>query len=273
MSNLNPTSNQEVSNLFSGASGSIGSSVNKNSNAVAKGNASIGGYDDIVQRRKDNSSIAKLDNNLRSLLLGKKKTSTTTTINSTKDKRIAKTSKDNFLKEWKRHCTSAHDTLIFLSRQRGDSDSNTNDNNNNFILQPNEICKEYFSIDIDSEIIGDVVEALYLLVTMTNETTSLPSNSDEAICSASNVEADVSSNCNELAMTGLFSSQLDNISFIRNWLNALTSCGRFELNVSFLMPDEQMKLKKIVNFLKELNESSKDILLIELLLQYDFLLK
>jgi len=245
-----------VSNLFSGASGSIGSSVNKSSNAIT--NASIGGFDDIVQRRKDNSSIAKLDDNLQSLLLGKKKT---TTIDSTKDKRIANTSKDIFLKEWKRHCTSAHDTLIFLSRQRDKNADNTNDNNK-FILQPNEICKEYFSVDIDSEIIGDVVEALYLLVTMTNETTSLPTNSDEG-----------SSSCNALAMTGLFSSQHDTTSFIRNWLNALTSCGRFELSVSFLMPDEQTRLKKIVNFLKESNESRKDILLIELLLQYDAILK
>ena len=152
--------------------------------------------------------------------------------------------------------------MIFLSRQRDKNADNTNDNNNKFILQPNEICKEYFSVDIDSEIIGDVVEALYLLVTMTNETTSLPTNSDEG-----------SSSCNALAMTGLFSSQLDNISFIRNWLDALTSCGRFELSVSFLMPDEQTKLKKIVNFLKESNESNKDILLIELLLQYDAILK
>lgn len=237
-----------MSNLFSGASGSIESSVNKSSNAIAKGNASIGGFDDIVQRRKDNSSIAKLDDNLQSLLLGKKKTSTTS-IDSTKDKRSVCTSKDIFLKEWKRHCTSAHDTLIFLSRQRDKNADDTNDNNNKFILQPNEICKEYFSVDIDSDIIGDVVEALYLLVTMTNETTSLPTNSDEG-----------SSSCNALAMTGLFSSQLDNISFIRNWLDALTSCGRFELSVSFLMPDEQMKLKKIVNFLKESNESSNDAL-------------
>lgn len=256
MSELKATSNREVSNLFSGTSGSIGS-VNKSSNAIT--NDSIGGFDDIVQRRKDNSSIAKLDDNLQSLLLGKKKT---ITIDSTKDKRTAKTSKDIFLKEWKRHCTSAHDTLIFLSRQRDKNADDTNDNNNKFILQPNEICKEYFSVDIDSEIIGDVVEALYLLVTMTNETTSLPTNSDEG-----------SSSCNALAMTGLFSSQLDNISFIRNWLDALTSCGRFELSVSFLMPDEQTKLKKIVNFLKESNESSKDILLIELLLQYDAILK
>ena len=176
MSQLKSTSSREVSNLFNGASGSIESS-NKSNNAIAKGNASIGGFDDIVQRRKDNGSVAKLDDNLQSLLLGKKKT----IINSTKDKRSANTSKDIFLKEWKRHCTSAHDTLIFLSRQRRDNTvfDDTNDNNNQFILQPNEICKEYFSIDIDSEIIGDVVEALYLLVTMTNATTSLPSNSDD----------------------------------------------------------------------------------------------
>ena len=84
-----------MSNLFSGTSGSIGS-VNISSNAIT--NASIGGFDDIVQRRKDNSSIAKLDDNLQSLLLGKKKTSTIT-IDSTKDKRSAKTSKDIFLEE------------------------------------------------------------------------------------------------------------------------------------------------------------------------------
>ena len=105
MSQLKPTSNREVSNLFSGTSGSIGS-VNKSSNAIT--NASIGGFDDIVQRRKDNSSIAKLDDNLQSLLLGKKKTSTIT-IDSTKDKRSAKTSKDIFLKEWKRYSGGTKD--------------------------------------------------------------------------------------------------------------------------------------------------------------------
>lgn len=243
----------------------------------------IGGFDDIIQRRKEDAfsnasstskSIKNLDKNLQSLLLGNV---ATTSKSNAGNNQIAKTSRaaHDFLKEWKRHCTTAKDTLEFLTMRYG----STNDDNTELLLQPDVICKEYFSTDIDSEILGDVVEALHLLVNMKEIVDLPPANSgdddDDENCTSSNiVNAGTDKSCIDAsAMTDLFSSsQIDAISFVHNWLNALASCGRFELSVSFLMPDEQTKLKEICNFLKTMNKETNDSI-DELLLRYDTLLK
>ncbi|MFN9960601.1 MAG: hypothetical protein ACK55I_46560, partial [bacterium] len=74
-----------------------------------------------------------------------------------------------------------------------------------FIVDPKVVCKEYFSAEIDSDVMGDIVEALHLLVTM--------SVSEKA----------------ELLMETSVST------FIHNWLKPLQSCGRFELSLSFFI--------------------------------------
>ena len=250
---MKPTSGRDVSNLF-GATGSIScSSRSKNEGDNAA--TTIGGFDDIIQRRKEDAfvnasstskSIKNLDMNLQSLLLGN--VATTSKSNAANNQKV-KTSRaaHDFLKEWKRHCTTAKDTLAFLTMR----DGSTNDDTAELLLQPDVICKEYFSTDIDSEILGDVVEALHLLVTM-KEIVDLPlakSGDDDENCTSLNINNAVTDNSfiDASAMMDICSSsQKEAISFVHNWLKALASCGRVELSVSFLMPDEQKKLKEII---------------------------
>ena len=278
---MKPTSGREVSNLFNGAATGSISSSSRSKNEGDNTSTTIGGFDDIIQRRKEDAfsnasstskSIKNLDKNLQSLLLGNV---ATTSKSNAANNQIAKTSRaaHDFLKEWKRHCTTAKDTLAFLTMR----DGSTNDDNTELLLQPDVICKEYFSTDIDSEILGDVVEALHLLVNMkeTVHLSSADSGDDDEYCTLSNINnAGTDKSCIDAsAMTDLFSSsQKDAISFVHNWLKALASCGRFELSVSFLMPDEQTKLKEICNFLKTMNKETDDSI-DELLLRYDTLLK
>ena len=278
---MKPTSGREVSNLFNGAATGSISSSSRSKNEDDNTATTIGGFDDIIQRRKEDAfsnasstskSIKNLDKNLQSLLLGNV---ATTSKSNAGNNQIAKTSRaaHDFLKEWKRHCTTAKDTLAFLTMR----DGSTNDDNTELLLQPDVICKEYFSTDIDSEILGDVVEALHLLVNMkeTVHLSSADSGDDDEYCTLSNINnAGTDKSCIDAsAMTDLFSSsQKDAISFVHNWLKALASCGRFELSVSFLMPDEQTKLKEVCNSLKTMNKETDDSI-DELLLRYDTLLK
>jgi len=257
VSQLKPTSGRDVSNLFSGASGSIASSSGSNakSKKIQGGQATMGGFDDIIQRRK-NASNPSTSMNFKSLSFGKTeksrgKGSTYTT----------KTSREayDFLREWKQHCTTPKDTLSFLTR--------IEDTNDQLILQPDAICKEYFSTDIDSDILGDIVEALHLLVCM-NKNHDPPSAIPNENGSASNNITESTDKCPEaLGMAELSSSEANVLSFTHSWLKALTSCGRFGLSISFLIPDQQLKLKEIFSLLQKSDggEGSID----ELLLHYN----
>ena len=251
---LKPSSGRDVSNLFNGevASKSNSSATSSSSDGHKK---SSGGFDDVVQRRKDaipnNASIKtqidkKLDKNLHSLLLPLSSTehskgNTSKDIQSTKSSRAA----HDFQREWKKNCTSAKTTLAFLTRIR--EDNNTNDNRE-MILQPHVICRGYFSTDIDSEMVGDIIEALHLLLPSAGGTED---NTD--MCSKA-----------KSTMANSFSSQSNAIAFICRWLDALTSCGRFELSVSFLMPYEQVKLKEICNYVLEATSNEKESFLPQL---------
>lgn len=122
----------------------------------------------------------------------------------------------DFLREWKTHNSNAKDTLSFLTSM---------DNENRFCLDPDAFCKDYFAADIDSEVLGDIIEALHLLITL-----------------------------DDMSQTEQLLLDEDAIfPFIHGWLKALKSCGRFELSVSFLTKDQQLKLTKVCAFLSNSN--------------------
>ena len=118
VSQLKPTSGREVSNLFNGAATGSISSSSRSKNEGDNTSTTIGGFDDIIQRRKEDAfsnasstskSIKNLDKNLQSLLLGNV---ATTSKSNAGNNQIAKTSRaaHDFLKEWKRpqsYCTSS----------------------------------------------------------------------------------------------------------------------------------------------------------------------
>jgi hypothetical protein len=205
---LKPTTGRDVSNLFNGASGSIATSVK--SRHVQDGQASIGGFDDIVKKRKETTNslhpMTPLKTNLISSCCGEGASITVKSSRSAHD----------FLRAWRKYCTNANSTLSFIAEM----DSK----------DPYVICKEYFSAEIDSDVVGDIAEALHLLVTMT-----------------------------ALERTGLFPNEASVTPFIHSWLKALTSCGRFELSVSFLTQDRYAKLMEVCAFLGNSEQGNDEI--------------
>ncbi len=214
---MKPTSGRDVSRLFNGASGSIPTS-GRSRNISSDGQASIGGFDGIIKKRNELSnslkSSAKLELIPRSACCGARAGLS----------KIVKSSRSvhDFLMEWRIHCTTAKSTLSFITRMESQVD-------NMFIIDPKVVCKEYFSAEIDGDVMGDIVEALHLLVTMT-----------------------VSERAELLTETSVS-------PFIHNWLKALPSCGRFELSLSFLTQNQQAKLKEVCAFLSSSDRGDDEI--------------
>ena len=261
VSQLKPTSGRDVSSLFSGASGSV-TSGSARSSKVQGVQGTIGGFDDIIKRRKDAShpsaSMRKLDCNLDSLsLVGASKINSKDNAN----KALKKTSRE-FTKEWTLHCQTAKDTLLFLTRVNGSGESESFEKR--LLLQPDVICKEYFTTDIDSEILGDIVEALHLLTCMMKDGSPLVNPNETTLNNPDGEDG-------RQGLSELSSSDANVLSYTHGWLKALMTCGRFELGVSFLMADQQLKLKEICNILKESNQDNTANN--DSLLRYDDLLK
>ena len=244
-----------ISSLFNGETESIARGSSGASGKMRVGQAYIRGFEDIVQLRKDVSnpsqSIANIDTHLVSLSLGG-----VAVVNTMKSSR----SVDEFLRGWKRYCPTAKATLAFLTR----TDS-SRPFENQLILKPDVICKEYFSADIDSDVLGDIIEALHLLIDM-NKAVEAPSAIANIPGPASKDDYEDDS-CREATGTAeLLSSEANVSQFIHNWLKALSSCGRFGLNISFLMLDQRLKLKEVCSFLAKSNDDKAAV--DELMLKY-----
>lgn len=255
-SQLKPTSGREVSSLFNGTSGTVAggyASIRK----LQAGQGTVGGFDDIIQKRKDTSgpsaSVAKLDANLQSISLENASTENSKgRVGSTKPQ--SSRAAHDFSREWKLRCKTANDTLSFLARVE-DADGSFE---SNLILQPDSVCKDYFSSDIDSDIAGDIVEALHLLLCIKKGGV----DSD-----ASNIPSVGDSWPESSGMPDLLSTESNIFAFTGSWLKALTTCGRFELCISFLSPDQREKLSAVCDYTKANDESA------EYLLRYESLLK
>jgi hypothetical protein len=231
---------------------------------IRKGqDTSLGGLGEIVRMRKDASTLSKsvaiVDNHLESISLGitssncanGKASLITNTLGKAPMTYTAKSSRsvDDFLRDWKRQCTSAKATLSFLTRI---------DSNRQLVLQPDMICEEYFSFEIDSDVLVDVIEALYLLA-------------DKSVKEAAEISSATSANdskidsCHEpIKNVEVLTSDIHTLHFTYSWLTALSSCGRFDLSLAFLEPADRTKLNDVCNFFKK---SSNDRVAIDQLLR------
>ena len=234
---LKPTTSRDVSSLFTGTVGS----VSRGSNSAWLGKdvkqGDIGGY---VQRRKDSANETKkvhgsnAKSNIEALSLptvGSSINAQTTERRSSKPSNKSSREAYDFLLEWKQQCKSPKQTISFLTRTKAASDAVTK---KEFIYDAAEICNTYFSTDIDSEILGDIVDGLHLL--MQSERIS---RSDQ-LCYLDNIKS-----------TG--SSILE---FIDSWLKSIAGCGRFGLSVSFLSSEQSRKLGEIVRTVKISSDES-----------------
>lgn len=246
VSQLKSMSGSDISGLFNGATASFTREASGASGKIRGGMAAVGGIDDIVRRRNDaftlSKSVAIVDKHLKLLSLGN------TPPDSAKERaslvRTAKSSRsvDEFMREWKRQCTSEKASLSFLTRI---------DSDRQLILEPDVICKEYFSTDIDSDIVGDVIAALHLLIDMKEAVEPYSANANASGSGSSDHENESfheATGRNEIPF-----SDIEIIQFTRSWLKALSSAGRFELSISFLMPAQRLKLNAVCNFLQMTN--------------------
>ena len=272
---MKPTAGRDLSSLFNGASGPhTGGSGNDGARNRKAGQGVIGGFDDNIQRRKDCSVTAtspklqsststrdhdkKIESNLQSILYGGVSAKKST---NKMNKATTKSSRGgyDFLREWRQQCKNPQSTLLFLTRMKSSSETLEE----HLVLNPEDTCKQFFSTDIDSAIVGDIIDAMHLLMIITN-------GSDEdllhqnSLLSASSLDGH-SSLCN------ISSSEKNFRVFARKWLKALNSCGRFDLSISFLIPEQQMKLKDLCSYLSNARENEDG--LDDFLLRYENLLE
>lgn len=218
---------------------------------IRKGqDTSLGGLGEIVRMRKDASTLSKsvaiVDKHLESISLGIKSSNCangkasfiTNTLGKAPMTHTAKSTRsvDDFLREWKRQCTTANATLSFLTRINS---------NRQLALQPDIICKDYFSFEIDSDVLVDVIEALYLLVDKSVKEAA-------EISSATSEDDSEVDSCHEPIKTvEILTPDIDTLHFTYSWLKALSLCGRFDLCLAFLEPADRTKLNDVCNFLKK----------------------
>ncbi len=211
VSQLKPISGNDVSSLFNGSSGSQSTFRNRTVHGVAEIQNGIGCLDGYIDEKKKSAT-------------GKSKKNVEMTAKTKNAGSSVKSSRDtyNFLAEWRRKCSSsANDTLEFLA-QLGVKEV------------PEVTCRQYFSTDIDSDVLGDIVGALHLSMRMAMD----KSKSNDFIVAW------------PLGSSITLSQEQISTTFISSWLKAMTGCGRFELAVSFLTAKQELQLKEVVEFVK-----------------------
>ncbi|EJK69271.1 hypothetical protein THAOC_09492 [Thalassiosira oceanica] len=195
VSQLKPTSRREVASLFAGTP-TVGRNVKSN-----HADDGIGGFEDSIQRRRNTTS----DGDARVCLR----------VTGRTGRNNQPTSRDrhDFLREWNRQCKSPADTLRFLTRTTTDDRITAECSGAmcDLVLEPDRVCKDYFATDMDSEVLGHIIEALNLL-----------RQSEQG-------------NSVGLDLPPSLSAK----DLIRSWTRALKGCGRFDLSLSFQTKDLQ----------------------------------
>lgn len=217
VSQLQPISARDVSSLFNGGvSGSSSSFRNRGVHGTAAGAAihSGRGMNDNNEKKKEGGFV---DNSQKSQY-GK-----LTRTSSKKSSREA----SNFLAHWRSKSSSSSQEALSFLLQIGAGDD------------PTMICKQYFSTDIDSDILGCIVNALHLLMCIVTNQTTENEHNDEL----ENVT-------NELVSANLLDIK-SATEFMSRWLEALPGCGRFTLSLSFLTSEHEVRLKEIIKFIKD----------------------
>eukprot|EP00984_Skeletonema_dohrnii_P013148 scaffold5416_cov113-Skeletonema_dohrnii-CCMP3373.AAC.8 len=218
VSQLKPISGRDVSSLFNGGSGSLPASTFHNrtvhgASTVQSGIGCLDGYID-EKKKKGEEVVVNDDSKKKNVEVATKSRGGKINRSSTKSSRDAY----NFLARWKRQCSSsASDALTFLVHLEE---------------LPETTCQQYFSTDIDSDVVGDIVCALHLLMCIARDNNG---HNDDLVAELSSAESLCEPNTTK---------------FISRWLKAMSGCGRFDLALSFLTTKQELHLKEIVQFVK-----------------------
>jgi hypothetical protein len=233
---LKPTTSRDVSSLFTGSMGSIsrrsGNAACRDGNQVHQG--ILGGYGESIQRRKDAAIVLKKLNESNAMstsggfnVSSRHCGSSEESVNKN-NSLVHKSSRKayDFLGEWKEQCKSPEQTLSFLTRIKAPGHTSDSNLRNEFAVPADGTCNEYFSAEIDSEILGDIVDGMHYLMSQNDQ---------------------VSSDCQQ-CLDNIKSAESNVMTFMNDWLRSLAGCGRFGLSVSFLTSEQTKKLKSLVEF-------------------------
>mmetsp|Transcript_36326 Transcript_36326/g.79075 ORF Transcript_36326/g.79075 Transcript_36326/m.79075 type:complete len:429 (-) Transcript_36326:1143-2429(-) len=161
-----------------------------------------------------------------------------------------------FEKEWKRTCIDPPSTARYLLRTEACSSSSPTasppadhqrTSKRRLVLQPEDVPHTVFEIELSCDVMGDIVSALAYLcrlalrvhdggalnVGATAADDGCISEALAALCRKDDAHTSTPSDVDEVARNL-------RASFIYRWMHAMTQCGRFGLNVSFLT-DAQME--------------------------------
>lgn len=160
-----------------------------------------------------------------------------------------------FEREWRRACTDAASTARYLLRTESLNDDGVVQNDSlqpppsvrskrRMVLRPEEVSQTVFKVELGSDIMGDILGALAHLCRLAS--TSLPSSLDDG---------GMAGDTNDVNRTndGVVSSRP---SFVYRWMIAMTKCGRFDLNVSFLAGEQKQDVEYIVATLEKYIDES-----------------
>lgn len=228
---LKPTTSRDVSSLFTGTTGFSFRGSNAACRGRDEGHGDIGGYGESIQRRKVSTvEIKKLHGSnaksgIEALNIPIGCSGISSQASSSKTSNKSSREAYDFIREWKQQCKSPEQTISFLTRTKASSDVMTR---KEFVYNAADVCNTYFSTDIDCEILGDIVDGLYLL--MQSEQIS-PSDQLSYLDNIESADSCV-------------------MEFIDNWLKSIAGCGRFGLSVSFLTSEQTKKLGEIVGSVK-----------------------
>ena len=153
-----------------------------------------------------------------------------------------------FEREWRRSCTDAASTARYLLRTESlDDDGAVRDDSvqpplsvrskRRLVLRPEEVSRTVFKVELGSDIMGDILAALAHLCRLASA--SLPSSLDD-----------------DGQATGT-EGVLFRPSFVYRWMIAMTKCGRFDLNVSFLTGEQKQDVEYIVAILEKCVDESR----------------
>ena len=156
-----------------------------------------------------------------------------------------------FEREWRRSCTDAASTARYLLRAESGDDGGVAEvgtvqshpsvlSKSRLILRPEEASRTVFKVELGSDVMGDILSALAHLCRLASASPS--SLDDDGLAMAADAKDGGTNNVGVLSFRP---------GFVYRWMMAMTKCGRFDLNVSFLTGDQKQDVEYIVATLEK----------------------
>lgn len=181
----------------------------------------------------------------------KKKTSGTAPPSSSSSPPKSMINPQQFEREWRRSCTDAASTARYLLRtESGDGGGvaevgavqthRSVGSKSRLILRPEEASRTVFKVELGSDVMGDILAALAHLCRLASASPSSLDDDGQAMAA----DAKDGSTNNDVVL-------LFRPGFVYRWMMAMSKCGRFDLNVSFLTGDQKQDVEYIVATLEK----------------------